>query len=356
MEGQLNTSLYRDLQIFKKLLQSAITSDAGLRLLAPLRPRCATVLYLHRFAMPDFEIRGHDPVVLSQHLEYLRRRRYTLMSAMELLRHLDERIPFPETAVVFTVDDGYADFAEVGAPVFAAYDCPVTVFLVTDFVSGRLWCWFDRIAWAFTHSARRDVALEILGQRVWLRWTNPAECERASDDVVERLKRVEDAVKEEVLLSLAGALELEIPDRVPEQYKAMNWDQVRACESLGATFGPHSVSHPILSRVDASRSDREISASWQAVATGTDAAVPIFCYPNGTAADFSSREKESIARSSMAAAVSTTSRPLEACLSSNATIDRFAIPRIAYSEQKRSFVQIVSGLEAMKTRITERYP
>ena len=42
---------------------------------------------------------------------------------------------FPQKAVAFTVDDGYFDFAEVAAPIFSHYDCPVTVFLVTGSIA-----------------------------------------------------------------------------------------------------------------------------------------------------------------------------------------------------------------------------
>ncbi len=28
----------------------------------------------------------------------------------------------------------------------------------------------------------------------------------------------------------------------------MSWDQARLCEERGMTFGPHTVTHPILSR------------------------------------------------------------------------------------------------------------
>ena len=313
------------------------------------------MLFLHRFAMPDLGIRGHDLEVLSRNLEYLRRHRYNVMSVLELLTHLDEGIPLRENALIFTVDDGYADFAVAGAPIFAAYDCPVTVFLVTDFVSGRLWNWFDRVTWAFSHSARREVSLDISGQRSQLKWSNPAECERASEETVERLKRVTDTVKDGLIQNLERALEVEIPERAPEQYRAMSWDQVRACGDRGATFGPHTVTHPILSQVDAGRSDREISESWQAVARATDAAVPVFGYPNGTTADFSAREKASVARAGMTAAVSTTDSPLEASIFTQGPIDRFAIPRLAYAEQKSSFVQIASGLQVVKARFAKRF-
>ena len=309
---------------------------------------------MHRFAVPDLGIRGHDPAILAERLEYLRRRRYGLMSLPDLLTHLDEGIPLEGNAVVFTVDDGYADFAAVGAPVFAAYDCPVTVFLVTDFVSGRLWNWFDRIEWAFDNTERREIAMDVLGEKVSMRWTSSSARDSAREEFVERLKRVEDAVKEGLVGNLEELLDVTIPERAPEKYLAMNWDQVRTCARQGVTFGPHTVSHPILTRVDASRADYEISESWRRVAEATDAAVPVFCYPNGTPLDFSSREKASVARAGMTAAVSTIDGSLESFSSGIASADRFAIPRFAYSELKERFVQIASGLEERKTRMRRR--
>lgn len=334
--------------MIKKLALSAVTSDPGLKLLAPFRRRCATILMLHRFAVPDLGIQGHAAALLAQHLEYLRRRRYRLMSVMELLTQIDSGIPLKENSVVFTVDDGYADFVTVAAPVFAAYDCPVTVFLVTDFVAGRMWNWFDRVQWAFTHSTHSDVAIEVLGERVCLRWNGKAESETKSVEMVERLKRVPDAVKEELIREVANMMEAEIPHDVPEQYRAMSWDQVRACARGGATFGPHTMTHPILSQVDGLRAEREIAESWRAVAAATEAAIPIFCYPNGTPADFSARDKEIVSRSGMTAAVSTIDGCLASSRSGKARQDHFALPRFAYSEEKSRLVQIVSGLEATR--------
>jgi peptidoglycan/xylan/chitin deacetylase (PgdA/CDA1 family) len=309
---------------------------------------------MHRFAVPDLAVRGHDPKILAEQLEYVRRRRYRLMSMSELMNHLDEGIPVEENAIVFTVDDGYADFAEVAAPVFAAYDCPVTVFVVTDFVSGRLWNWFDRVDWVFANADRPELAIDVLGERVCLRWTNSSDRERASDDFVERLKKVKDTLKEELIGSLEEFLDVEIPDRAPAQYRAMSWDQVRACARRGVTFGPHTVTHPILAQVGADRADYEITESWRAVAEATEAAVPVFCYPNGTPLDFSTREKASVARAGMSAALSTIDGSLESSATGIAVPDRFALPRFAYSERRPTFVQIASGLEERKMRIRRR--
>jgi len=192
------------------------------------------------------------------------------------------------------------------------------------------------------------------GGVIRLRWFNAADRVRAGEEFVERLKGVPDGVKDELIRDLARLLEVKIPVVPPEEYAPMTWDQVRACARSGVTFGPHTVSHPILSKVGEGRSDYEIAESWRVVAHETDAAVPVFCYPNGTLSDFSSREKASVSRAGMTAALSTIEGSLESSASGVAVPDRFALPRFPYSERKQRFVQIVSGLEASKAKMRSR--
>ena len=72
----------------------------------------------------------------------------------------------------------------------------------------------------------------------------------------------------------------------------MSWDQLRACERLGMTFGPHTVTHPILSRTTAAQAHHELERSWSRVRAEAKGAVPVFCYPNGGWGDFGAREVE----------------------------------------------------------------
>ena len=301
--------------------------------------------------MPDIGVEGHDPNILARHLEYLRRRSYSLIGLSELLKRLDEGILLDHNALVFTVDDGYADFAQVAAPIFAKYDCPVTVFLVTDFVAGRMWNWFDRVAWAFVHTPRHDLSVDATAGKISTRWRTTLERQRVSDQIVTRFKAIPDSAKEQLLAALVSALEVDLPDRAPAEYEAMDWDSVRKCASMGVTFGPHTISHPVLSRVDDSRAAREILGSWQEVRSNTEAAVPVFCYPNGGPNDFSNRDKALVAQAGMKAAVSGMGGCVMLDRAMNDATDRFSLPRFPYSDNKARFVQVASGLEAMKARL-----
>ena len=306
---------------------------------------------LHRFANPDEQIRGHEPRSLSRSLEYLRRKRYALVGMGDLVNRLERGTPLDRDTVAFTVDDGYADFAAVASPIFAAYDCPVTVFLVTDFVAGRIWNWYDRVEWCFEESARTAVQLDLLDGSFTARWANKAERLAVGSEFVEGLKRVPDGVKEDRILALADALDVGIPAQVPIRYRAMGWEDVRACGKRGATFGPHTLTHPILSRVDDLRAATEIQESWKAVSDATESTVPVFCYPNGTAADFSARDQGLVAQAGMRAAVSAIEGSIASTPSRLTQVNPYSLPRYPYSENRHRFVQIASGVEQLKTRV-----
>lgn len=310
---------------------------------------------MHRFAVPELDVRGHDPAQLRKALEYLRRNRYELLSLGDLAERLEKNSRIDRNGVVFTVDDGYFDFAEIAAPIFAAYDCPVTVFLITDFISGRLWNWFDRVAWAIRHSQHRLATFEVDGTSLAIELNTPSAREESEEKIVERLKLVPDSTKEHLIVKLAEVLGVALPTGVPDRDRAMTWDDVRRCARSGATFGAHTVSHPVLSRVDDARAEWEISESWSRVVAETDAAVPVFCYPNGTQRDFSRREEMLVARAGMKAALSTIEASIVTANRRLTAPDPFALPRFAYPETMPALIQMASGLAAMRSRVTSSF-
>src|SRR5690348_11430708 len=136
-----------------------LTKESIVPLSRPFQRGAVTIFMLHRFADAAFGNRGHSIKALRANLSFLRKHKFRLIGLPELLRDLDEQQLSP--AVVFTVDDGYGDFARVAAAAFAEFDCPVTVFLTTGFIDGGFWMWWDKIAWACTQSKRSSVQLQI---------------------------------------------------------------------------------------------------------------------------------------------------------------------------------------------------
>ena len=112
----------------KRIVRLVLTHPSLVRAAFSLRQRIAPVFTLHRFRDLEVGNAGHDPQLLRNNLSWLRANNCSLLSLTELLDRLAEGAPL-KRGVAFTVDDGYADFARVAAPIFAEVDgCPVTVF------------------------------------------------------------------------------------------------------------------------------------------------------------------------------------------------------------------------------------
>src|SRR5690348_4551652 len=143
----------------KNAILKFLTNESIAPLFRPFQQGAVTIFMLHRFADAEYGNRGHSIEALRANLSFLRRHKVRLIGLPELLRDLDEQRS--GSAVAFTVDDGYGDFARVAAPVFSEFECPVTVFITTGFVDGGFWMWWDKIIWACTESRRSAIQLQI---------------------------------------------------------------------------------------------------------------------------------------------------------------------------------------------------
>lgn len=335
----------------KRALLATFTRDSVVDLLRPLRPRAATVLCLHRFADPDLGNEGHDLAALRRNLAFLRRHGFEVIPLADLLTTLENgEQPRPGT-VVLTIDDGYADFANAAAPIFAEFDCPTTVFVVSGFLDGALWLWWDRITYIFLETDRTHVTLEIEGRPYRAQWSTPGERSAEAARLAETLENVSEECRQRILTEIATTLEVTPPEKPPARFSPMSWDDVRRCERIGVTFGPHTVTHPILSRVTDAAAAFEVRESWSQLRAKTDAALPVFCYPNGGAHTFGERERRLVRDCGLRAAVTTSRRYVTQKAFAAGADGRFVLPRFAYYDDLLQFVQPVSGVERVKSMV-----
>ena len=311
----------------------------------PLMRDRAVVLMLHRFEEDGVVHEGFPAALLRTLLAHLRSRRARLVALDELAARLAEGRPPEPRTVVFTVDDGYADFFRVGLPIFAEFDCPATVFVVTGFLDGELWLWWDQVEAALGTADRGDLSVPIAGATEILRWNGSAERERAREALVERLKRVPDEERRAVIPRIAAAAGTTIAASAPAAYAPMTWAEVRAAEGRGMRFGPHTVSHPILSRTDDARSEQEIAGSWNRLRAMVSHPVSVFCYPNGDPDSFGPREERTAASSGLTHAVSTTPGYVTTAA---ARAGAYRLPRFSCPGNETDLLQITSGLPILQ--------
>jgi peptidoglycan/xylan/chitin deacetylase (PgdA/CDA1 family) len=269
---------------------------------APLLADTAVIFMLHRFSMPAYGIKGDSPAHLRAALEELRKGGFRFVSLLDLWSKL-ERGDNVSRMVAFTLDDGYWDEGIVAGPIFREFDCPATIFLSTGFLDGILWQWWDRVEFIFENTRLQSVAVRVDDFDRHYRWSDRQSRQSEVLRCHEDCKLLPEKKKLRFIDGLAENAEVQVPASPPLRYAPLTWEQVRQCEKLGLTFGPHTVTHPILANASPEQSDCEIKESWRRLKEEVKSPVPIFCYPNGRAQDFGDREFCSIEAAGLRGAV-----------------------------------------------------
>jgi peptidoglycan/xylan/chitin deacetylase (PgdA/CDA1 family) len=306
------------------------------------------IFMMHRVRQPDLGVEGHDLTDLRRLLGYLRQHRYELVSLEEVFRRLRGDGPRPAGCVALTLDDGYADQAELAGPVFAEFDAPSTTFVTTGFLDGHLWLWWDQIDYVFRHAVRPSLSFDLGEEEISCQWTNALERDQARDTVTARCKSLSDAAKHRAIAQLAAAAEVTLPTRPPDAYAPMSWDQLRRWEERGMRFGPHTVTHPILSRTDDEQSRRELTDSWARLRAEATQPTPVFCYPNGQWGDFGEREVTTLRELGLLGAVVGAPGYASVRRTSASPSAPFEVLRFSLPLDVLDLVQIVSGFERVK--------
>jgi peptidoglycan/xylan/chitin deacetylase (PgdA/CDA1 family) len=309
----------------------------------------ATILMLHRFGNEFAEVEGFPPDAFRAILAYLRRHDYEILDMEQLLLRLRGEGPVLRRAVSFTLDDGYLDQYEVALPLLAEFDAPANIFLTTGFLDGAVWFWWDQVDYLFRQASTPTISVHFADTELQYDTSTVGSRGAAVGDFNERCKSVPDSVRVRAIRDLEQAVGAPLPHDPPPCYRPMTWEQARQAERKGVRFGPQTVSHPILSRVDDERSEQEITESWSRLKQEVSRPLPVFCYPNGLVSDFGRREIAVLERLGFLGALTCQPGYADRALLTRQPESCFQLPRFATPDYLPRLVQFVSGLERFKS-------
>ena len=182
---------------------------------------------------------------------------------------------------------------DVAGPVLAEHRLPAHVFLVTDLVGTPEVPWPDRVWLAFHHASAARVDLRGLGLGT-LGLETPPRRAATLEAVLQTLKGRSAVEKDALITRLEQSLGVS-KARSPDDFRMATWEQVQAEARKGLfTFGPHSRTHDILSRVGDEEVERQIAGSREDVERLLGTNPTVFAYPNGRAEDFDERSQRAV--------------------------------------------------------------
>jgi len=181
--------------------------------------------------------------------------------------------------VLITFDDGYRDYHDLAYPVLESLGIPAVVFLATSFMDEGGIMWTEQLQFAAKSTRKERMTLPWSGETVAL--PDAAARARLGNTMRAHLKKLPDGERRSMLTTLLH--ELGNPPGLERQM--LSWDEIRRVSKL-TTWGGHTHTHPILSRLDADAADREIRTCKERIEAETGRAPTTFAYPNGRRIDY----------------------------------------------------------------------
>jgi len=217
----------------------------------------------------------------------------------KLAQCLQESKPLPKKAVVITFDDGYKDIYLNVYPVLKRYSVPATIFVATGPIdSGELF-WFDKVRYAIYNTALEALELEGVGKCL-LRSTN--ERLQGIYKVFEKLRELPEKGKNSLVERLINVSGVNIPHNLGKEIM-LSWDEAREMADNGITFGAHTITYRVLTRLPLDEARKEIIESKRRIEEELGRPVTSFAYPRGGRADFNEEIKEILKEAGFTCAV-----------------------------------------------------
>jgi peptidoglycan/xylan/chitin deacetylase (PgdA/CDA1 family) len=251
------------------------------------------ILTYHRILPADAPERAAEqpgmvtsPQALEDHIRFVRKLGAEPIHLSDWLDRNSQGKTLPRLSVAFTFDDGWQDNYQYAYPTLKAQNAPATIFLVTQMINTGKTFWPEQVLSLLTTQTipKNDSSFD------WLRPHLPLEPAPGAnrplslleaDEVIARLKSLEDATILEALEQVYASH----PEVAPTETSRsiLNGSELTEMAQNGLVmYGAHTRHHYRLNRLkDGKILKEEIVDCLQDLNSLGEAAIPVFCYPNG---------------------------------------------------------------------------
>jgi len=279
-----------------------------------------------------------DTREFERQLRFLRQY-FSVQSLNTIVQCLTEQRELPKNFAVLTFDDGYQDNFSQAFPLLSKYKIPATLFLSAGPIdTGRLF-WHDQLEIVLFHTRRRSFRMQLNDGIHKLTVGTPGEKYFTAEFLFNRLRNMSPLERNFFLQRLSESLGVRISDQMVEQYKPLNWEQVRSMYSSSLVhLGCHSMNHQVITQLEAGAEAEELQAPQELIRRHVGVRPRLFAYPMG---EFDRGSFEYLKTHGYSAA----------CTTQSALVDNrcnpFAIPRIGITGEplERLVVKIVSAID-----------
>lgn len=337
------------MNVFNNLLIYLATKPLPCSLFNSVLPSFTPIFMLHRIERGNSG-RGQPITHIRRCLRHLRKSGYHPLRLDEYAALLRNGDTVPDRSVIFTVDDGFVDQIVLGGEVFSHYDVPLTCFVVTDFLDGKIWPWFEQVHYIIQQTALLTLSLPTPdGNFVELNCSTVDKKRAAIRIMKDRIKNCDQGGIYSHIEKYYVLAEIERPSGVPSEYEPASWEDASRFARRGHEIAAHTKTHRVLSRLSDSESRSEIIGSIARLREMGHSSLGSFAYPNGRHCDYNQREIDILKEVGIQCAVNAVA---EHALHYS---PMYHLPRFPLPDEFGDFLQCLTYVELLKKRIQERW-
>lgn len=240
------------------------------------RRGCLTILAYHRIMERTEDFAFDEGVISASPEDFERQVRFfkdyfSLITFRDLKKCLEDGRDFPFPPLIITFDDGYKDNYMHAFPILKKHEVPATVFLSVNHIETGQPYWWDEVAFYMKAANKSGVEIEDFLQSLKVIPNN------------ERIERIA------ALSQSAGA------DPSHMERQSLTWEEIMEMHKGGIEFGSHTMTHPVLSRVNNQDDlEFEIRQSKKVIEERLGSEVVVFSYPVGGQHGFNNSIREKV--------------------------------------------------------------
>lgn len=329
-------------------LQSALTSPRVSALMNFIVGHYATIYMIHRPQPDNGAYEGLSPELLNRCLEHAKKSGFEFAYIDDLvLDALAGKKPQRPT-ICFTLDDGYQDQVDQLVPVLLRHQAKPTLYVINDLIDQVDWPWDTKLSYALWQCDFDKITFQSEGENFQLDLSTPTARILSRRMLTRFGKTLPSAALNRFVADCLLAFSIEIPSQAPTTYQPASWDSLRKAEEKGLRIGSHACSHRVFSALSDNEIREELQRSNLRLNQEVKFPSRVFCYPSGTARDFSPHHIDLVQQAGFIAALTSIPGNIRLQHIREAPFD---IKRHSFPNRFETFVRYSSWLEYIRSSI-----
>lgn len=286
-----------------------------------------------------------------QQIEYISKK-YHILPLTTVVEKLINKEKLPEYSLAITFDDGLKNNYTTTFPILKRFNLPAAIFLTTCNINSNKLLWFDNLYLAIKETKKTSIDLKEDGLDVFPIAT-PNEKNRALSTLFNHIKRLQRSEKDlflDKVLNKLNADSIEGQDATP--FKSLDWDDIISLQQSNLiSFGAHTETHNIMTRLTKEEVLQEIEISKKNIEEKLRIKCQLFAFPNGQKEDFNNEIKDAVKNSGFLCSFTTIGKFNEYCT------DPYELGRfpIGSNFDKQYFALLISGATGFLSKIADRF-